>query len=225
MSWYFYVLSLSIPWVLCCSKTRYGHQGNLTRRLSVGVCQFPFGCSVPTIDAHRPEVPGTGWYMREMNMCTCTHVFPRRPTLPTHPPRCKPGLALAGTGISRSPGCMCSLLTRLLDKFEPDQPSRPSHIIKTQGLLVSSESEAANETRVSWKARGTRWLNRTGWRGLQMRPSGSTAWNAATGICPSLSHTLATGRTLSRCLRSLERSAFCVPSHGERPPTARASSL
>ena len=112
-------------------------------------------------------------------------------------------------------------------EWQPVIDRMTNHIIKTEGQLVSSESEAASGTRpprVSWKARGTRWLNRTGWRGLQMRPSGSTAWNAATGICPSLSHTLATGRTLSRCLRSLERSAFCVPSHGERPPTARASS-
>ena len=28
--------------------------------------------------------------------------------VPAHPPRCKPGLALAGTGLSRSPGCLCS---------------------------------------------------------------------------------------------------------------------
>jgi|GEM_PF-5963860 len=56
-----------------------------------------------------------------------------------------------------------------------------------------------------------------------MRPSGSTAWNAATGICPSLSHTLATGRTLSRCLRSLERSAFCVPMASVRPPREPAA--
>jgi len=35
---------------------------------------------------------------------------PMRVKCPAHPPRCKPGLALAGTGLSRSPGCVCVAL-------------------------------------------------------------------------------------------------------------------
>ena len=68
--------------------TRYGHQRKLNSP-TVRRRQFLLGCSVPTIDAHRPDV-----HERD-------DVFP-----PTHR-ESEPGLALAGTGMSRSPGCLC----------------------------------------------------------------------------------------------------------------------
>jgi hypothetical protein len=37
---------------------------------------------------------------------------------PAHPPRCKPGLALAGTGLSRSPGCVCVALMNRNSTFQ-----------------------------------------------------------------------------------------------------------
>ena len=37
---------------------------------------------------------------------------------PAHPPRCKPGLALAGTGLSRSPGCLCVALMNRNSTFQ-----------------------------------------------------------------------------------------------------------
>ena len=43
---------------------------------------------------------------------------PMRVKCPAHPPRCKPGLALAGTGLSRSPGCVCVALMNRNSTFQ-----------------------------------------------------------------------------------------------------------
>jgi hypothetical protein len=97
--------------------------------------------------------------MARMMSVSLSRVKCSRP--PCHPPRCKPGLALTGTGVSRSPGCLCSFDDLQFNDSTRDQVYGGSVVLtftdeRSQMFFVERAAAAVGNAGVADFERGSR---------------------------------------------------------------------